>query len=144
MVKFLGGVALMALMTLVFALAFDVGRDPAALRTVEYLVDSESALVDRADQREHAEAMAAIEAERAETAAFYATLRSFGVALIVGIALLAAVMVWGALRASAIRQGALPGPGSVRALPGETVEGRWWVVPPEEESRRVRRLTGGD
>lgn len=130
MAKVLGGLVCAAvLMALLLGLMTDV-NDPSTLRTVEYLANSETALADRAGMREHAEAMARIEAERDVELAYWSTMRTGYVVGGLGVVALVIVGVIAASKRRAPVDARLEAQRRLHLEAG-VVDRRWRVVEDE-------------
>lgn len=96
MTKFFTVAAFLLLVLLLILLATNNAGNPAVLSTVEYAVNTDAAIADRAAERAHNEEMARIAAEELDVRLQWRTLTAFGVALIVIVGLMAAALVFGA------------------------------------------------
>lgn len=96
MTKFFAVAAFLLLLLMLLLLATNSAGNPAVLSTVEYAVNMDAAIADRAAERAHNEEMARIATAELDTRLQWRTLTAFGVALIVIVGLMAAALIYGA------------------------------------------------
>lgn len=96
MTKFFTVAAFILLLMMLFLLATNNAGNPAVLSTVEYGINTDAAVADRAAERLHNEEMARIEAQELDVRLQWRTLMVFGGAGIVVVGLLAGVLIYGA------------------------------------------------
>lgn len=96
MTRFFTVAAFLLLLVLLLLLATNNAGNPAVLSTVEYAVNTDAAIADRAAERAHNERMAEIAAQELDMRMQWRTLTAFGVALIVIVGLMAVALVYGA------------------------------------------------
>lgn len=96
MTKFFTVSAFLLLLLMFFLLATNNAGNPAVLSTVEYGIDTDAALLDRAAERAHNEEMARIAAAEYAVRMEYRTILVLGMFGILGTALLGGALVYGA------------------------------------------------
>lgn len=96
MTKFFTVAAFLLLLLMLFLLATNNAGNPAVLSTVEYGINTEAAIQDRAAERAHNEEMARIAAAEYAVRMEYRTILVLGMFGILGTALLGGALVYGA------------------------------------------------
>ena len=95
--KVFAGAAMMLLLFLVVLLATNNAGNPAVLSTVEYAVDTQAAVQDRAAERLHNEEMARIEAQALDVRLQWRALTVLGVGGIFALAIFGGAIIYGAV-----------------------------------------------
>lgn len=96
MTKFFTVAAFLLLVILLLLIATNSAGNPAALSTAEYAINQDASLQDRAAERAHSEEMARIAATSLESELEWRTYRTYGVAGIVALGIMAGALVYAA------------------------------------------------